>query len=282
MNNSTRLIAFDLDGTTLNEQGEINDFTVQALEKASREGNSIVVATGRPLAIVPRFVKELPFLNYLITSGGAVVEDAKTGEKLAVRPLDTQLAQKITLLAKANKAAVNLSCLEKHYLDITGLKIITRRKKKLPFKKPSFKNLQDLSRNSVLTWDALRTMKQQKSVLKLECLYPTEAVFLRHVKALGHIQEIELAPGMGCTMEITAQGVNKGTAIELLGNHLGIAKAQRIVFGDSGNDIPMRKTAGIFVAVENAAEDVKEIADVVTESVEQDGVGKALYTLLWN
>ena len=69
-------------------------------------------------------------------------------------------------------------------------------------------------------------------------------------------------------------GKNKG--IDAIINHFGIKLEETMAFGDGGNDIDMLKHAGIGVAMENARDDVKEIADFITTSVDDDGVTNAL------
>ena len=69
-------------------------------------------------------------------------------------------------------------------------------------------------------------------------------------------------------------GKNKG--IDAIINHFGIKLEEIMAFGDGGNDIDMLKHAGIGVAMENARDDVKEIADFITTSVDDDGITNAL------
>ena len=69
-------------------------------------------------------------------------------------------------------------------------------------------------------------------------------------------------------------GKNKG--IDAIINHFGIKLEETMAFGDGGNDIDMLKHAGIGIAMENARDDVKEIADFITTSVDDDGITNAL------
>ena len=72
------------------------------------------------------------------------------------------------------------------------------------------------------------------------------------------------------------KGCSKASAIELVAEKLGISVDETVAIGDSSNDIPMIERAHIGIAMGNATEDVKEIADFVTGAVEQDGILKAL------
>ncbi|HHX55014.1 MAG TPA: HAD-IIB family hydrolase, partial [Clostridiales bacterium] len=73
-------------------------------------------------------------------------------------------------------------------------------------------------------------------------------------------------------LEFLDKGVNKGVGLSLIAQHLGIRQEEIIAVGDAGNDIAMIKYAGLGVAMGNATDDVKEIADYITLTNEEDGV----------
>lgn len=75
--------------------------------------------------------------------------------------------------------------------------------------------------------------------------------------------------------DITVQGADKGNALKQMSKHLGIGLEECIAFGDGGNDMTILQTAGIGVAMGNAYEGVKDVADYVTTSVDEDGIRNA-------
>ena len=75
--------------------------------------------------------------------------------------------------------------------------------------------------------------------------------------------------------DITVQGADKGNALKQMSKHLGIGLEECIAFGDGGNDMTILQTAGIGVAMGNAYEGVKAVADYVTTSVDEDGIRNA-------
>ena len=83
-------------------------------------------------------------------------------------------------------------------------------------------------------------------------------------------------------LEINALGATKGEAIARLAAHLGLDRGQTMGFGDGGNDMTMMTMAGIGVAMENAVEELKEQADYITLSNDEDGVAAALEHFLWS
>ena len=72
------------------------------------------------------------------------------------------------------------------------------------------------------------------------------------------------------------KGVTKGTALRTIENRIGVRYEETMAFGDGGNDIPIIREAGIGVAMGNANESLKAVADNVTSSVEEDGISQAL------
>lgn len=76
--------------------------------------------------------------------------------------------------------------------------------------------------------------------------------------------------------DIVPNGVNKGTGIDVMANHFGFDLSETLAVGDGGNDIPMINHAAVGIAMGNASADVKAVADYVTDSVDDDGLSKAL------
>jgi len=73
-----------------------------------------------------------------------------------------------------------------------------------------------------------------------------------------------------------AKGTNKATGIDEICKYYGIDISETMAFGDGGNDIAMLKHAGVGVAMGNASDEVKGYADMITDSVDDDGIAKIL------
>jgi len=81
-------------------------------------------------------------------------------------------------------------------------------------------------------------------------------------------------------LELVADGVNKGTGLLRCADYLGISPEETAAIGDSGNDMDMLRTAALSVAVDNAAPEVKALADRIVPSCEDDGVAVLIEQLL--
>ena len=93
---------------------------------------------------------------------------------------------------------------------------------------------------------------------------------------LKRFDSLELVGSLKYNIEINAAGVNKGKGLLELGGILGISREEIMAFGDGDNDIAMLREVGFGVAMENADEEVKAVADYVTGSNDEDGVAKAI------
>ena len=76
--------------------------------------------------------------------------------------------------------------------------------------------------------------------------------------------------------DVTAKGVDKGKGVKSVAKYCGFSISEVMAFGDGGNDISMLKYVGTGVAMGNAKDDVKAIADYITDSVQEDGIVSAL------
>ena len=87
---------------------------------------------------------------------------------------------------------------------------------------------------------------------------------------------VELTSNLPRNMEVNAPGVTKGSGLLALAAHLGLTRAQTMAVGDSGNDRAMIEAAGLGVAMGNATDDIRKIADVTTDDNNHDGVAAAI------
>ena len=97
---------------------------------------------------------------------------------------------------------------------------------------------------------------------------------------LKQFDSLELVGSLKYNIEINAAGVNKGKGLLELGEILGISREEIMAFGDGDNDIAMLREVGFGVAMQNADEEVKAVADYVTGSNDEDGVAKAFARLV--
>ena len=104
-----RLVALDLDETTLRTGGNLSEYTRHALEEADRNGIQIVVASGRAFSALPKAVTDLPFTEYAIASNGANIYEVKTGKRVMAKFLEKEAVMKILDIAREEGLLVGIS-----------------------------------------------------------------------------------------------------------------------------------------------------------------------------
>ena len=260
-----RAIALDLDGTLTNHEKVVTPKTREALLQASAKGAVIILASGRPTyGIEP--VAECLELNkqggYILSYNGGNIVNAKTGEKLFSQFLPDEVIPELYAYAEENGHAL---------LGYAGNEIITEmpddqyvkeesRINKMNIRKVEnlFEALEPHPTKLLMTGDPTLMLKAEEEL----------------VEKLGDRMDIfRSAPFF---LELVPKGIDKAKSLSRLLTKINLTPADMIAFGDGYNDLSMLKLAGMGVAMENAAPEVRAEADYVTLSNEEDGVAAAL------
>ena len=260
-----RAIALDLDGTLTNHEKVVTPKTREALLKAAAKGAVIILASGRPTyGIEP--VAECLELNqrggYILSYNGGNIVNAKTGEKLFSQFLPDEVIPELYAYAKEHGHAL---------LGYAGNEIITEmpddqyvkeesRINKMNIRKVDnlFEALEPHPTKLLMTGDPTLMLKAEEEL----------------VEKLGDRMDIfRSAPFF---LELVPKGIDKAKSLTRLLTKINLTPADLIAFGDGYNDLSMLKLAGMGVAMENAAPEVRAEADYVTLSNEEDGVAAAL------
>ncbi|GGQ74822.1 HAD family hydrolase [Streptomyces asoensis] len=259
-----RLIATDLDGTLLRSDESVSQRTRDALAAATAAGASHIVVTGRGVAWTRHVLDDLGYDGLAVCGQGAQVYDAGAHRLLTSVTLDRQLAGVALAKIEAEVGPLYLAAsrdgLDGDVLVGPGY-ALTGALPSTPFTDAS-----DL-------WSApLSKIYIQHPELSDDAL--AEAAR----RAAGGFVTVAMA-GAGI-VELLPLGLSKATGLSLAARRLGLKAADTIAFGDMPNDIPMFAWAARSVAMANAHEELKAVADEVTASNEEDGVATKLESLL--
>lgn len=274
------IIAFDLDGTIFAEpHKEIMSPRVErALARAHDAGVLTAVASGRPTGMLGCHVSSLPFVDWHITVNGARVSDAATGkiisERTLARPLAHDVIELINRAAAGSRVGWSLFSGGTAYFDQTLLAMFERNQpagESFSFVESALAEGNDVE---VMPSAGELTDSLADGPDKLGARFDTPEETRRVLDALkvSGASELEIAQVGPDEIEITRAGVGKGSALTILCRHLGIDERRAVAFGDSGNDATFADTPCTFVAMGNASERIKRIADDLCPSVREDGV----------
>lgn len=235
-----KLIALDMDGTFLTEDKVVSRQNREAIEAAAAAGVTVMFATGRGIQNVMPYVEELGLQSPIVTVNGSEVWSAPG--KLHDRSImDPALVSKLHAIALEH---------DTWYWAYAVGQIYNKE-----------------------TWTG---PIEEKEWLKFGYYYENSDVLRLIREKLEGWDALEITNSHPFNIELNPKGVHKASGIRQVCGLLGIDMSQVIAMGDSLNDVSMIREAGLGVAMGNAQEEVKQLADVVTVSNEEHGVAKII------
>ena len=264
-----KLIALDLDGTLLSSDHlTVSDINLRAIEAAIERGIQVVLATGRTLYDIPQELRAHPGIRYAVTSNGAALIDLTEDRGLFSSSIPTETAMAVIGAAKTGNVYTEVYSDGKAYID-RSLRSGSLEESLLFL---LFKLLPQRHETEDLT-DFLS--RHRDPVEKIELLTDDADEAAALAERLCALPVTVTTSGMN-SVEVTNRNTCKARALEHLCGLLEIDAADVMAVGDSMNDAEMLAWAGISVAVENADEDLKKIADFMTDSNDLGGVASAI------
>jgi HAD superfamily hydrolase (TIGR01484 family) len=260
-----KLVATDLDGTLLRSDETISERTREALAAVTAAGAAHIVVTGRAVRWTRHILDDLGYEGLAVCGQGAQVYDAGEHRLLTSVTLDRQLAG--LALAKI-EAEVGPLLLAASRDGLDGEVLVG----------PGYRR-QDGSLPVVPIRDA--TDLWSAPLNKVYVQHPTlsdDELAAVAARVAGGLVGVTMA-GAGI-VELLPLGLSKATGLSLAARRLGVKAANTIAFGDMPNDIPMFAWAAHSVAMANAHDELKAVADEVTSSNEEDGIAVVLEPLL--
>lgn len=264
-----RLVASDLDGTLLNENKQVSQRNREALYRAAEKGILFVPSTGRIWRALPQDILELPFLRYAIVVNGSGVSDCVEDTSLFTAEIPCQDA--VALCEYMRQWNTYYDC----YMDGKGFVEQRYFDRRHEFCLPAFAELIGRTREPVE--DLAEHIRRSGDVQKLQMNF-NDLELRRFIMddLPKHFPQMVVTSALLNNLEVNIASATKGNALRRLCGHLGIDVAQTIAFGDGTNDISMLQAAGIGVAMANAPQEVKDAADRVTLTNEEDGIADFL------
>ncbi|WP_158212360.1 HAD family hydrolase [Natranaerobius trueperi] len=260
-----RFIAIDVDDTLIDSDLNITSDNKLRIKEVIERGKFITLATGRMFRSALPYAKELEMDLPLITYHGALIKKAKTGEVLYHQPVPIDYTLQIIRLCHDKDLQLNL------YIDD---ELLVKEENELT---EYYTKIAEVPCRAVGDLETYIKKYSDIAPTKLTIVANEDMVNRLNVELEQFFgDDLLITQSKSTFLEITHSEANKGNAVSFLAKKHGVSLENTLAIGDSLNDIPMVKKAGLGVAVANARPQLKEVADTIVGSNEESGVAQAL------
>jgi Cof subfamily protein (haloacid dehalogenase superfamily) len=267
---SIKMIAFDLDGTLLNEVQRISQKSLNEIRRAKERGIKISVATGRSFSASKFYANQIN-ADYIVCCNGAIIYDAEKNDVIYKKPMPQNTAHEIIL------EMYNYSDALKIQWDSFGTYYSNNL---LPFEQDYINEFQKEYPNETFNLMLLERIENKLDFLKDDEIYQIFTFsmtednegYFNVLKSLKKYDDISYVDFQENYTDITHQDVSKGDALEYLFRINNFKPEELMAFGDNHNDETMIRYAGQSVAMNNAHSLIKGMAKYVTGSNCEEGI----------
>lgn len=260
-----KIIVLDLDGTLTNNKKEITPHTLDVLTRAQEKGIKIVLASGRPTYGIAPLAEKLQlskYEGYILAYNGGEIIDWKTGELMYKNLLDQDVLPYLYKCANDNNFAI---------VTYDGEYVLTEHPDDEYVLKEALLNVMKIKKVDNFLEAVKHPIAKCLIVGEPTRLAELEKEMYEHLKDRMGVFRSE-----PYFLELVPKGIDKAQSLAVLLKELGMSKDEMIAIGDGFNDLSMIKYAGMGVAMGNAQQVVKDNADFITLTNEEDGAAYAI------
>lgn len=272
-----KLIALDLDETTLNEKGKLTKRTQNAIENAVSKGIYVVIASGRAYTALPVDLLHIKGINYAITSNGTAVYKLPEGKCISAYKLDAASVEKILELRE--KYTITYECF------IDGVAYANSEYIENPPKFGVAERAKEYLQKTRKPVDDIVAFMYDNKV-QLDCIdIVVPDIYVRDeiAQLLNNTDsEVYVTSSVPALVEVSYKKAGKAAGLKIVADSLKIALSDCIAFGNADNDIDMLRECGIGVAVKNATPNCLDAADIIASHHNMDGVAQIIEDILKN
>ena len=285
-----KLAAIDLDGTMLNQYGIVTQRTKQAIKRAQQRGIEVIIASGRPMDSIKAIAEEIKSEKYFISGNGAIIYDIQNDKIIYENTLKKQKTLDIIKICEENSIYYNIYTEKEIIAKNLQCNVLYYHKENLN-KEEKNKTHINIVEN---IYDYI--VDRDEKVVKITICDNNQVIFNSIMRKLKEIEEIEVlevshmsrkiirqgsveVPIEYFYTEISAQNVDKWNAIEFLKEKMQIKTEEIVAIGDNVNDKKMIENAGLGIAMGESTPVIKNVANQITGSNNEDGVAQALENL---
>ncbi|TFH90599.1 Cof-type HAD-IIB family hydrolase [Vibrio ouci] len=260
-----KLIALDMDGTLLTSEKAISHRTQQAIAQARKQGVKVVLASGRPLDGMQAKIDELDITGdseFVVYFNGSMVKEIGSGKLIHSAMISGRDAKRVATLARelggyCHAFSTELGLITPELNEFTDIEASINQ---IPVTVKDFNELDD----------------GHPIIKAMIVAAPDTLTAISKTLPAQYREEFTVVQSAPIFLEFLNKDSNKGVGIKAIADHMGISAEHVICMGDAENDHHMIKYAGLGVAMENAMEETKAIADHITLSNNDDGVAAVI------
>lgn len=269
-----KMVCIDMDGTLLSKAKKISEESKEVIKKVHEKGVEIVVTTGRIYNNAEYYSNLLGVKSPVIAANGAIVKSKIDSKIIYENPMNIEECIKLIDLLYEMKLLFHFYTADGIFCNNALTEIAT---KLYMTKQVGYESLK-------INYHVIKSKEKWKAFFKEHNNKITKCIVFsvspeKIVKCKEKLKKLEGIVYFGAgkrSIEINNRGVSKGNAVKALGEKYGIKREEIICIGDNENDLSMIEYAGLGIAMGNAIDSVKEIADYITSSNDDNGVAKAL------
>ena len=255
MKHKIKAVFFDIDGTLVSfNTHKVPESTKNAIRLLRDSGVKVFVATGRMLAMTT-VLNDIEFDGFVTYNGSFCIDEC--GNVIFKNTVPKRELEALANWLETNEIPVSFMCRDEMYVNYLA---------------PVVKEVAELVH---VSYPVVRPVREiiKEDVFQL-CVYADEPTLKKLLNEV--LTDCQGSRWIDVFADVNMRGMDKSVGIDAILKHYGLEIGESMAFGDGGNDIPMLKHVGIGVAMGNSNDMVKAEADYVTDTVDNNGVVKAL------
>lgn len=265
-----KAVFIDIDDTLANSKMQVSMRNKDAIKNCIEKGIKIILTSGRSRKEVLEFQKQVGSSPYIISSNGASAYDIKNGIDIYKETIDNKIVNKLLNYSVKNDYRIRMDYKEKLVMNKA---IYPDERDKVR----TFEELEQIVENEEIVQCSLSDQNLENAKQIKEYIIKIPRVKI--INESKRLNNPELKPSSNYYCDITSTLVSKGEAVEAVCNYFKIGKDEIITIGDGENDISMFNKTSNSIAMGNALQNIKEKANYITSTNDEDGVAKVLEDL---
>lgn len=263
-----KAVFIDIDETLTNSQREVTEKTKLEIKKCVENGVKIILTSGRSRREAMDFQEQIGTSPYIVSSNGASAYDAENGVEIYNERIDPQMALQLIKHSRENGYRIKLNY--KDLLVMNEAAYPDEKDKEVSYEELERVAVEEQVVQCVITSTDFEKMRFFRDYIKNEC------VGIAVANESKRFKNPDLKPSRNYYCDVASVKVSKGNAVKAVCEYFEIKPEEIVTIGDGENDLSMFELTPNSVAMGNSLPEIKEKANYVTASNDEDGVAKVL------